>query len=141
LSSLDKLMATLCDGPIGSVPGGCAGAGDLLVGLAEGRPVGRVRDGRAPADRAEPGGLAGGAGFVSGGTRSNIAYLAPWASFAPGVPDDVAILLQDAQTSGGLLLASSAPDALLSELAARDVPAAVIGHVTAGPAGRIAVRP
>src|SRR5258708_6016902 len=44
------------------------------------------------------------AGFVSGGTRNNIAYLAPWASFAAGVPDDVAILLQDAQTSGGLLL-------------------------------------
>ena len=75
------------------------------------------------------------AGFVSGGTRNNIAYLAPWASFASGVPDDVAILLQDAQTSGGLLLASSAPDALLAELAAREVPAVVIGQVTADPPG------
>jgi selenide,water dikinase len=80
------------------------------------------------------------AGFVSGGTRNNITYLAPWASFASGVPDDVAILLQDAQTSGGLLLSSSAPDALLAELAAREVPAVVIGQVTAGPAGHIAVR-
>jgi selenide,water dikinase len=80
------------------------------------------------------------AGFVSGGTRNNIAYLAPWASFASGVPDDVAILLQDAQTSGGLLLASAAPQALLAELAAREVTAAVIGQVTAGPAGHIAVR-
>jgi selenide, water dikinase len=80
------------------------------------------------------------AGFVSGGTRNNIAYLASWASFASGVPDDVAILLQDAQTSGGLLLASSAPGILLAELAARDVPGVVIGQVTAGPAGHIAVR-
>ncbi len=76
------------------------------------------------------------AGFVSGGTRNNIAYLAPWASFASGVPDDVAILLQDAQTSGGLLLASSAPDSLLSELAAPDVPAAVIGPSPSAPSIR-----
>jgi selenide,water dikinase len=81
------------------------------------------------------------AGHVSGGTRNNIAYLAEWASFASGVPDDAAILLQDAQTSGGLLLASPAPQQLLAELAARDVPAALIGHVTSGPAGHIAVRP
>jgi selenide,water dikinase len=80
------------------------------------------------------------AGYVSGGTRNNIAYLAPWASFASGVPDDVAILLQDAQTSGGLLLASPAPSALLAELTAREVQAAVIGQVTAGSAGHIAVR-
>jgi selenide,water dikinase len=82
------------------------------------------------------------AGHVSGGTRNNIAYLAPWVSVAGCVPDDVAVLLQDAQTSGGLLLCSPAPalDALLAELAARGVPAAVIGDVTTGPAGHISVR-
>ena len=46
------------------------------------------------------------AGYVSGGTRNNMAYLEPWVSIAPEVPEDVAVLLQDAQTSGGLLLAT-----------------------------------
>ena len=51
------------------------------------------------------------AGYVSGGTRNNMAYLEKWASVDDAVPVDVAVLLQDAQTSGGLLLASAAPDA------------------------------
>ena len=80
------------------------------------------------------------AGHVSGGTRNNIAFLAPWATIAGCVPDEVAILLQDAQTSGGLLLATPAPDALLAELANRDVTAALIGEITGGPAGHITVR-
>jgi selenide,water dikinase len=79
-------------------------------------------------------------GHVPGGTRNNIAFLASWAAIAGSVPDEVAILLQDAQTSGGLLLATSSPDPLLAELAARDVLAAVIGRVTGGPAGHITVR-
>jgi selenide,water dikinase len=79
------------------------------------------------------------AGFVSGGTRNNIAYLEPWTSVAAAVPPDVAVLLQDAQTSGGLLLATPDPNALVAELRRRDVLAAVIGQVTAGPAGRIEV--
>jgi selenide, water dikinase len=81
------------------------------------------------------------AGYVSGGTRNNMSYLAPWVSMAAGVPEDVAVLLQDAQTSGGLLLASAAPGQLTAELAARGVPAAVVGAVVAGDAGRIEVRP
>jgi selenide, water dikinase len=81
------------------------------------------------------------AGHVSGGTRNNIAFLASWATIAGFVPDEVAILLQDAQTSGGLLLATPSPDDLLAGLAARDVPAAVIGGITGGPAGHITVRP
>jgi selenide,water dikinase len=83
------------------------------------------------------------AGYVSGGTRNNMAYLEPWVSVGPGVPEPVAILLQDAQTSGGLLLATPAPalDALLAGLSARGVPAAVIGRVEGGAPGRIAVSP
>jgi selenide, water dikinase len=80
------------------------------------------------------------AGFVSGGTRNNMAYLQPWATIDAGVPEDVAILLQDAQTSGGLLLATSAPDVLVAELERRGTMAAVVGQVTEGEAGRIAVR-
>jgi selenide,water dikinase len=81
------------------------------------------------------------AGYVSGGTRNNMAYLEPWATFSPEVPESVAVLLQDAQTSGGLLLATSSPDALVGELSRRGAIAAVIGRVTDGAAGRIEVRP
>jgi len=79
------------------------------------------------------------AGYVSGGTRNNMAYLEPWVSFADAVPADVAVLLRDAQTSGGLLLATAAPDALVSELTSRSTLAAVIGRVTAGSAGHVEV--
>jgi selenide,water dikinase len=80
------------------------------------------------------------AGYVSGGTRNNMAYLEPWVSIADGVPEAVAILLRDAQTSGGLLLPTAAPDALVSELSRRGVLAAVIGRLTDGEAGHIEVR-
>jgi selenide,water dikinase len=82
------------------------------------------------------------AGYVSGGTRNNMAYLEPWASIDGGVPADVAVLLQDAQTSGGLLLATTVPDALVAELTRRGtLAAAVIGRVEPGTAGRITVNP
>jgi len=89
------------------------------------------------------------AGYVSGGTRNNMAYLEPWTAFSPEVPESVAVLLQDAQTSGGLLLATSSPDDLVAELGRRGdgrgddrgAIAAVIGRVTAGEAGHIEVRP
>jgi selenide,water dikinase len=51
------------------------------------------------------------------------------------------VLLHDAQTSGGLLLAVS-PDrapALASVLRAQGLPAALIGEVVAGESGRIEV--
>jgi selenide, water dikinase len=80
------------------------------------------------------------AGYVSGGTRNNMAYLEPWASISPDVPPDVAVLLQDAQTSGGLLLATSSPDALVAELSRRGTLAAVVGQVVSGDPGRIEVR-
>src|SRR5487761_757349 len=77
-----------------------------------------------------------GEGYVSGGTRNNMAYLSPWVSVAASVPGDVSVLLRDAQTSGGLLLATAAPDALVAELSRRGTLAAVVGQVTAGAAGR-----
>ena len=82
-----------------------------------------------------------------------MAYLERWATFAPEVPESVAVLLQDAQTSGGLLLATFSPDALVTEIARRGddrgdgrgddrgAIAAVIGRVTAGEPGHIEVRP
>lgn len=80
-------------------------------------------------------------GFVSGGTRANIAYLADAATIKPGIAEEVSVLLHDAQTSGGLLIAAAAPsvDGLLDDLAQRGVPAVEIGEVTSGAAGRITV--
>jgi selenide,water dikinase len=82
-----------------------------------------------------------GAGYVSGGTRNNMSYLEPWVSVPDEVPPEVAILLQDAQTSGGLLLPTADPDRLCAELSSRDVLAAVVGSVEAGDPGRITVTP
>jgi selenide,water dikinase len=70
-----------------------------------------------------------------------MAYLEPWVSISPDVPPDVAVLLRDAQTSGGLLLATSSPDVLVAELERRGTPAAVIGQVASERAGSIEVRP
>jgi selenide,water dikinase len=81
------------------------------------------------------------AGFVSGGTRANMARIAPHTTLDPAIPEELATLLFDAQTSGGLLLAAppaTAP-ALLGDLRSRGLPAALIGDVTAGEPGHIDV--
>lgn len=81
------------------------------------------------------------AGFVPGGTRANTAYLRDAVDIAEDVPADVATLLHDAQTSGGLLLATpGAGDDLLGELSTRGVPAAVIGRVGDSSPGHVTIR-
>jgi selenide,water dikinase len=50
-------------------------------------------------------------GFVSGGTRRNLDWVAPHTDFAAGVSDVDRLLLADAQTSGGLLVAGEIPGA------------------------------
>ncbi|MGH3240669.1 MAG: selenide, water dikinase SelD, partial [Spirillospora sp.] len=60
-------------------------------------------------------------GFVSGGTRRNLDWVAPYTDF--GAADErTRLLLADAQTSGGLLVAGEVPGApIVGELvAARD---------------------
>jgi selenide,water dikinase len=81
-------------------------------------------------------------GFVSGGTRANIARMSEVVTVDADVPPEVIVLLHDAQTSGGLLLAATpaAAPALLADLTGRGLAAAVIGEVTQGPPGRIRVR-
>jgi selenide,water dikinase len=48
------------------------------------------------------------AGYVSGGTRRNLDWVRP-RLHAPGVTEDELLLLADAQTSGGLLVAGEVP--------------------------------
>jgi hypothetical protein len=48
------------------------------------------------------------AGYVSGGTRRNLDWVRPHLA-ADGVPTDELLLLADAQTSGGLLVAGDVP--------------------------------
>jgi hypothetical protein len=82
------------------------------------------------------------AGFVSGGTRNNEAFLRDQVDLEAGVPAVVATLLYDAQTSGGLLLAVPARQlaGLVEDLRGRGVEPALVGRVLQGPAGRIRVR-
>ena len=75
---------------------------------------------------------------VPGGTQRNHASLAPdvdWRALT--LPEQ--LVLADAQTSGGLLIATRAPDALEAALGARSVHVQRIGVTTEGPPGRIRV--
>jgi selenide,water dikinase len=66
------------------------------------------------------------AGYVSGGTRRNLDWVAPHADLT-GVSEDEALLLADAQTSGGLLIAGEIPGApVIGELVVRGEHAIVV---------------
>ena len=82
------------------------------------------------------------AGHVPGGTQANIAHHVAAVDVDPSVPTELAVLLHDAQTSGGLLLAvagEAATEALVNDLRQQGHPAAAIGRVTGGAPGRIRV--
>jgi selenide,water dikinase len=49
-------------------------------------------------------------GHVSGGSRRNLEWVTPWTDFG-AAGDDERLLLADAQTSGGLLVAGEVPGA------------------------------
>ena len=74
------------------------------------------------------------AGTAPGGSRSNLAYVSDISELS-GVDPVTALLLADAQTSGGLLLAvdPSAADGLVGALADAGVAGAQIGGFRAGP--------
>ena len=82
------------------------------------------------------------AGHVPGGTRRNLAAAAEYTTWDPGVDEIERLMLADAQTSGGLLLAVR-PDAargLLDALGAQHtLAAAEIGAVVAGTPGTVHV--
>jgi selenide,water dikinase len=71
-------------------------------------------------------------GLCPGGTRRNLHYAAPHVDFASGLSEAEQLLLADAQTSGGLIIAVAEDNLshLLDELDSRGVPtSAVIGSI------------
>ncbi|MFY9588540.1 MAG: selenide, water dikinase SelD [Actinomycetota bacterium] len=81
-------------------------------------------------------------GAVAGGTKRNMTFVAPAVDHDDAVAEEDRILLADAQTSGGLLIACPPGriDTLRADLEGRGEPCAEIGHVVDAAAGRIAVR-
>ncbi|MEV5707058.1 selenide, water dikinase SelD [Actinoallomurus sp. NPDC052274] len=66
------------------------------------------------------------AGYVSGGTRRNLAWVTPHADLGR-VPEEDRLLLADAQTSGGLLVAGELPGApVVGELIPREAAALIV---------------
>jgi selenide,water dikinase len=82
-------------------------------------------------------------GLCPGGTRRNLAFAAPQTRFTPGLDENRQLLLADAQTSGGLLIAmpEAGLDDLLTALECEGVPVrAVVGRIIeADTAGAIEV--
>ena len=84
------------------------------------------------------------AGTVPGGTKRNHAWVTPFTRFDPAVHSDLRLLLCDAQTSGGLLIAVPAERELdlVHDLARRGTAAAAsIGELFAGEPGAMEVTP
>jgi selenide,water dikinase len=84
------------------------------------------------------------ADVVPGGTRRNLQYVGENALFDPAIEQAERLLLADAQTSGGLLLA--VPAAALEDLLRRLRDAGIegvaqIGEIESGPSGRITILP
>lgn len=81
-------------------------------------------------------------GSIPGGTKRNREALSVQVVFDAAVPEPMRVLLFDAQTSGGLLIAVPEDRAagLLAALKKERTPAAArIGRIVGGPPGRIAV--
>lgn len=82
------------------------------------------------------------AGIAPGGTHANRLFLADWVTYEDGISKEEQLILSDAQTSGGLLIAvaRSKADVLLDSLSRAGVAnCAEIGRVEAGQPGWMTV--
>ncbi len=81
-------------------------------------------------------------GAIPGGTENNLDYVSPYVQWREDIPKVTRLILCDAQTSGGLLIAVNPRDAekLLAELKAKGIAeAAIIGEITQTGTGKIEV--
>jgi selenide,water dikinase len=81
-------------------------------------------------------------GLAPGGSQKNLSYVEPTCRWGEGIDPSERLILADAQTSGGLLIAISPDrvDALLAQLRRHGAPArSVIGEVVDGEAGHIEI--
>ena len=78
-------------------------------------------------------------GVVPGGTKRNLAYVRPHTDLGE-LDEPEAVLLADAQTSGGLLIGTTDADRLEAALGARGVPFRRIARALDGVPGAISVR-
>jgi selenide,water dikinase len=81
------------------------------------------------------------AGQIPGGSKRNRSYVEKAVLFADDVDEVSRVLLTDAQTSGGLLIAcpASQTSSLRTALADRAVPSHEVGTAQEGPAGAIRI--
>lgn len=80
---------------------------------------------------------------IPGGSQKNLEYISQYAEFSPDLADEDPIMLADAQTSGGLLLAVSEDrvEKLVARLNELKTPAAaIVGRLVAGDPGTLQVR-
>ncbi|CAN5770913.1 selenide, water dikinase SelD [soil metagenome] len=77
-------------------------------------------------------------GVVPGGTQRNRRFVDGHVDWGE-LTEPERLLLADAQTSGGLLIATREPEGLIAALDARSVPHASIGSLVGGAAGAVAV--
>lgn len=77
-------------------------------------------------------------GVVPGGSGRNHAFVSPHVDWG-GLDEPEQLVLADAQTSGGLLVAAPEGERLAASFEARDVPFAEIGTVIEGRPGTIAI--
>jgi cysteine desulfurase NifS/selenium donor protein len=101
----------------------------------------QIDAGQIPYLEAAPGLIA--ANVVPGGTRDNLAFVEPHVTWGSGISQTQRLLLADAQTSGGLLIAVSEEKLarLLTALRARGVEGVHIGGFSSTGPGRIQVMP
>lgn len=78
-------------------------------------------------------------GMISGGSKRNRVYVDEVTTYDDDVAEDDRVILSDAQTSGGLLIATQRAPDVVRALAERGCDAAIVGRITQGTPGTLRV--